>query len=49
MILQMFCNSKRTEVIEIFKKGTRTEKDKSYKTMIRLDAANASQYAKIGR
>ena len=49
MILQMFSNSKRSEVIEIFKNGTKTEKDKSYKTMIRIDPANASEYAKIGR
>jgi len=49
MILQMFCNSKRSEVIEVFKKGTKTEKDRSYKTMIRIDAANASEYAKIGK
>jgi len=49
MILQMFSNSKRSEVIEIFKKGTKSEKDSSYKTMIRIDPANASEYAKIGR
>ena len=49
MILQMFCNSKRSEVIEIFKKGTKAEKDKCHKTMVRIDAANASEYRKIGK
>ena len=49
MILQMFCNSKRSEIIEIFKKGTKNEKSQLNRTMIRIDAANASEYAKIGR
>jgi len=49
MILQMFANSKRSEIIEIFKNGDKNQKTNLHKTMVRIDAANASEYARIGR
>jgi len=49
MIMQMFANCKRKELIEIMKKGDRKQKDDFFKVMVRVDAANASEYAKVGR
>ena len=49
MILQMFANSKRNELIEIMKKGDKTQKDIFFKAMVRIDASNASAYGKIGK
>lgn len=49
MILQMFANSKRKELIEIVKAGDRAQKDKFIKVMVRVDASNANEYSKIGR
>ena len=49
MIMQMFANCKRGELIEIMKKGDKTQKDNFFKIMVRVDAANASEYAKVGR
>ena len=47
MILQMFLNSKRNEVIEIFKRGNSKEKENAIKIMSRIDATNSSEYRKI--
>ena len=47
MILQMFLNSKSKEIIEIFKRGISTEKDKAIRIMSRIDATNASEYRQI--
>ncbi|HFC00243.1 MAG TPA: DUF4835 family protein [Phaeodactylibacter sp.] len=49
MILQMFANSKRKELIEIMKKGDKTQKDNFFKAMVRIDASNASDYGRIGK
>jgi len=49
MIMQMFANCKRKELIEIMKKGDKSQKDDFFKIMVRVDAANASEYAKVGR
>ena len=43
-IVQMFSNSKGREVVEIFKEGTREEKERVVQAMTRIDAPNAAQY-----
>jgi hypothetical protein len=47
MIVQLFLNSKRQEIIEIFKRGTLTEKSGVIQTMSRVDPSNSAQYRKI--
>jgi len=47
MILQMFLNAKSDEIIQIFKRGVGSEKDKVIKIMTRIDATNASEYRQI--
>jgi len=47
MILQMFLNAKSNEIVEIFKRGTSSEKDKTIRIMSRIDAPNASEYRSI--
>ena len=47
MVITVFVNSKREEIIEIFKGAPKQLKTPTYKNMIRLDAANASQYRAI--
>ena len=49
MIIQMFFNAKRKELVEIFKGGSRTEKTRAVQIMSKLDAANAIEYRKIIR
>lgn len=50
MLIQMFANAKSSEIIEIFKNGTRDEKNKVRSLMSRLDSSNASKYrTEIGR
>lgn len=49
MIVQMFFNAKRKELVEIFKGGTRSEKTRAVQIMSKLDAANAIEYRKIIR
>ena len=49
MILQMFTNAKSSEIIEVFKLGSRQQKTKVFQIMAKLDAANASKYRAIGR
>lgn len=44
MILQIFAQSKSTEILQIFTGADATQKDRVYKAMIQLDAANASKY-----
>jgi len=46
-IVQMFSNSKGREVVEVFKEGTRQEKDLVIQVMTRIDAPNAAQYRSI--
>ena len=47
MIVQMFTNAKSNEIVEIFKQGTPTEKNRIVQAMSRIDAANASKYRAI--
>ncbi|MCB9283107.1 MAG: DUF4835 family protein [Lewinellaceae bacterium] len=47
MIVQMFTNAKSSEIVEIFKQGTPTEKNRIVQAMSRIDAANASKYRAI--
>ncbi len=49
MIIQMFFNAKRKELVEIFKGGTNSEKTRAVQIMSKLDAANAIEYRKIIR
>jgi hypothetical protein len=47
MIVQMFSNAKSSEIIEVFKVASLTDKNKVVQIMSRLDAANASKYNQI--
>lgn len=44
MILQMFTDSKRDEIIEIFKVSDRNQQVQVYETMIEIDPAKSSSY-----
>lgn len=48
MTMQMFVNAKGGEIIEIFKKGNRAQKATVKRIMGKLDAANASEYRRVG-
>lgn len=45
MIIQIFSNTKRNEIVEIFKEGTAAEKARTYQIMVKLDGSSASKYA----
>ncbi|MEO0330745.1 MAG: DUF4835 family protein [Bacteroidota bacterium] len=47
MAMQLFLNSKRNEIIEIFKRGTSAEKSKTIRVMSRVDPTQSSEYRKI--
>ena len=47
IILRMFVNAKADEMIEIFKRGTRQEKDQIIRNLSKIDASNASKYRTI--
>lgn len=47
MIVQLFLNAKRQEVIEIFKGGTLPEQTSIIQTMSRVDPSNTAQYREI--
>ena len=47
IILRMFVNSKSEEIIEIFKRGTRQEKEQVIQALSKIDASNASKYRTI--
>ncbi len=49
MIIQMFFNAKRSEIIEIFKGGTSSEKSGVLQICSKLDPANAIKYRTIQR
>lgn len=49
MIMQMFANTKRSEIIEIYKPARIEEKNKIVNTMAKIDAAQASQYNAMRR
>lgn len=44
ILTQLFLNAKRTEVLELFKRGTNTEKTTVRQVMTRVDPANGAQY-----
>jgi hypothetical protein len=44
MIIQMFTDSKRDEIIEIFKVSDRSQQTQVYETMIEIDPAKSSSY-----
>jgi hypothetical protein len=47
VVVPLFVDSKRNEIIEIFKGGGRGEQSKVYDIMVNLDPAQASQYNSI--
>ncbi len=47
MILQMFTNAKRDEIVEIFKQGSTQEKNTVVNAMSRIDAPNAAAYRSV--
>ena len=47
MILQMFSNAKRSEVIEIFKGASSQQKEKVVAVMQKVDPSSASEYRKM--
>ncbi|MFT6148721.1 MAG: hypothetical protein ACJAUH_001407 [Saprospiraceae bacterium] len=47
MIIQIFAQMKSTEILQIFINANTTQKQRVYKAMIQLDAANTSKYAPI--
>lgn len=44
LLVQLFCNSKKDEIIEIFKPAKREERQEVYTIMKELDKSNASDY-----
>ena len=49
MSLQVFANSKSSEIIDIFKVADSASKSTAKKVMTKIDAANAAKYRSIGR
>ena len=47
MLVQMFTDSKRLEIIEIFKGANRGEQTKVYDMMVKLDPSQSSEYNEI--
>jgi hypothetical protein len=47
MIIQMFNQTKGTEVTEIFKGGTTNEKERAINVMTRIDPTNAARYRSV--
>ncbi len=48
MIVQMFANAKKDEVVEMWKIGERTHKERVQQIMMRIDPANTPRYREIG-
>ena len=48
MIIQMFSNAKRDELIEMWKLGGKPQKDRVIQIMSKIDPANGSKYREIG-
>lgn len=48
MIVQMFANSKRDELIEMWKVGARPQKERVFQIMSKIDPANTQRYREIG-
>ncbi len=47
LVVQMFCNAKRQELIEIFKGGSRKERMEAHGILTDIDAGNASDYIEL--
>lgn len=47
MIIQLFADSKISELVQVFKGGTKGQKDKVYKIMVIVDPARTASYDKI--
>jgi Domain of unknown function (DUF4835) len=47
MIVQMFTNAKREEIIEMWKQGARPQRERIFQMMTKLDPANTQRYRDI--
>lgn len=48
MIIQMFANAKRDELVEMWKVGSKPQKDRVTQIMSKIDPANGQRYREIG-
>ncbi len=48
MIVQMFANAKKDEIVEMWKIGDRQQKERVQQIMMRIDPANMPRYREIG-
>lgn len=48
MIVQMFANAKKDELVEMWKIGTKAQKDRVQQILIKIDPANTQRYREIG-
>jgi hypothetical protein len=48
MIIQMFANAKRDELVEMWKIGSKAQKDRVIQIMSKIDPANGARYREIG-
>jgi hypothetical protein len=47
LVIQMFCNAKRKEMIEIFKGAGREERLKAHDLLTDIDASNSNDYSEL--
>ncbi|MBK8557729.1 MAG: DUF4835 family protein [Lewinellaceae bacterium] len=48
MIVQMFANAKKDELVEMWKTGTKTQKDRVFQIMTKIDPVNTQRYKDMG-
>ncbi len=48
MIVQMFANAKKDEIVEMWRVGERSQKERVQQIMMRVDPANMARYREIG-
>jgi hypothetical protein len=48
MIVQMFANAKRDEIVEMWKIGNKAQRDRVMQIMLKIDPANGQRYREIG-
>lgn len=48
MIIQMFANAKKDELVEMWKQGSRPQKERVIQIMTKIDPANSQRYREIG-
>ena len=48
MIIQMFANAKKDELVEMWKVGARPQKERVIQIMTKIDPANSQRYREIG-